>query len=81
MFDIIEENIRTNFDSAKAVLGHLKKVGRIDEHEISYDIFMELLQHKNRDVRVEAVKNLGKFKDEYIQSSLCSTHKCNTSVF
>lgn len=70
MFEIIEENIRSNYNSAKAVLGNLKKVGRIEEEEISYDIFMELLQHKNRDVRVEAVKNLGKFSNTYVQASL-----------
>ncbi|MBT3209268.1 restriction endonuclease subunit M [Candidatus Woesearchaeota archaeon] len=70
MLDTIEENIRNNFDSAKAVLGNLKKIGRIDEEDISYDIFIKLLQHKNRDVRVEAIKNLGKFSDNYIQSRL-----------
>lgn len=70
MFETIEQNIRDNFHSAKVVLANLKKVGRIEEEEVSYDIFMELLSHKSRDVRVEAVKNLGKFTDDYVESSL-----------
>lgn len=70
MFDTIENNIRINFNSAKAVLSQLKKIGRIKSEEISYDIFMELLNHKNRDVRIEAVKNLGKFSNNYITESL-----------
>jgi len=70
MFDIIEKNIRENFDSAKFVLSNLKKIGRIEENDISFDIFMELLHHKSSDVRTEAVKNLGKFNSKYIQESL-----------
>ncbi|WP_456379572.1 DNA methyltransferase [Lutibacter sp.] len=70
MLETIEQNIRDNFESAKFVLGNLKKIGRIEEENTSYDIFMELLHHKNKDVRTEAVKNLGKFKNKYIQESL-----------
>lgn len=70
MIETIEQNIRNNFDSARLVLGSLKKIGRIEEENTSYDIFMELLQHKNKDVRIEAVKNLGKFKNRYVQESL-----------
>jgi len=70
MIETIEQNIRNNFDSAKYVLGNLKKIGRIEEENVSYDIFMELLHHKNKDVRTEAVKNLGKFKNRYVQESL-----------
>lgn len=70
MFETIEENIRNNYSSAKAVLGNLKKIGKIETENVSYDIFMELLNHKSRDVRVEAVKNLGKFSGDYIQSSI-----------
>lgn len=70
MFTSIEENIRGNINSAKNVLINLKKIGRINNNEITYDIFMELLLHKNKDVRVEAVKNLGKFNGEYIELSI-----------
>lgn len=70
MINTFEKNIRSNFSSAKAVLVNLKKIGKIGKGEVSYDIFIELLSHKNRDVRVEAVKNLGKFSGDYIQSSL-----------
>jgi DNA modification methylase len=56
----IEDEVRANFENAKKVIGILKKVGRVDK-ETSYQIFLELLNHKSRDVRVEAVKHLGKF--------------------
>jgi DNA modification methylase len=58
----IEDEIRDNFDNAKKVIGILKKVGRIENSE-SFQIFIDLLKHKSRDVRVEAVKHLGKFGD------------------
>ena len=70
MFEVIEDNIRKNLNSAKAILKHLKKVGRIQGEGISYSLFIELLNHRNRDVRIEAVKNLGKFSNEDIQASL-----------
>lgn len=70
MVDIIEKEIRENLDSNKKILGVLRKVGKIKTEDVSYNIFVELLQHKNRDVRVEAVKNLGKFKAECIQKKL-----------
>ncbi len=71
MFEVIEQNIRTHIHNAREVLKNLKKIGRIQkEDDISYDIFMELLSHPSRDVRVEAVKNLGKFNSEYILLSL-----------
>lgn len=70
MFEIIEENIRNNYSNAKTILGNLKKIGKIETENISYDIFMELLNHKNRDVRIESIKNLGKFSGDYIESSI-----------
>jgi len=66
----IEDDIRDNFENAKKVLSILKKIGRI-EKEVSYQIFIDLLKHKNRDVRVESVKNLGKFgSDDFIENAL-----------
>lgn len=58
----IETELRQNFENAKAVLSILKKVGKINQVDSS-DVFVELLNHKSRDVRVEAVKNIGKFKN------------------
>ncbi len=69
MFETIEEDIRLNFDNAKKTLLNLKKIGKID-NDFPYDIFMELLEHKNRDVRIEAIKNLGKYGGDYIEESL-----------
>lgn len=64
--EILHKNLNTeiseNFDNAKKVLSILKNVGRLKSDETS-DIFIDLLKHKSRDVRVEAAKNLGKFRD------------------
>lgn len=66
----IENEIRENIDNAKKVLSVLKKVGRL-EKEHNHEIFIELLKHKNRDVRVEAVKHLGKFNNNtFIEETL-----------
>lgn len=51
-----------NFDNAKKVLSILKNFGRL-ESDITSDLFIDLLKHKNRDVRIEAAKNLGKFRN------------------
>lgn len=61
IIDNIKEDLRNNFENSKAILSILKKVGKINNH--SSEIFVELLKHKSRDVRVEAVKNIGKFKN------------------
>ena len=67
--EILNKNLRTeiieNFDNAKKVLSVLKNVGRLKSDETS-DIFIDLLKHKSRDVRVEAVKHLGKFRDNNV---------------
>ena len=63
--------IKENFENARKVLAILKNVGRLQPHDTS-DIFVELLKHKSRDVRVEAVKHLGKFKDTSLQNLLKS---------
>jgi DNA modification methylase len=70
----IETEILDNFDNAKKVLSILKKVGRLNEND-SHGIFIKLLEHKNRDVRVEAVKNLGKFSGNEIEETLISQFK------
>jgi DNA modification methylase len=64
-FENIVIELRSNFENAKKVLSILKKVGRLNQEDSS-DVFVELLNHKSRDVRVEAVKNLGKFKNNQI---------------
>lgn len=70
----IEEEILDNFDNAKKVLSILKKVGRLNENE-NHNVFRKLLEHKNRDVRVEAVKNLGKFSGDIIEEVLIQQFK------
>ncbi len=71
----IEDEIRGNFDNAKKIIGILKKVGRIEDDK-SFQIFIELLNHKNRDVRVEAVKHLGKYKNNnFIQETLIEKYR------
>jgi DNA modification methylase len=55
--------------SAKKILNILKRVGRIED-DSDYDVYKELLKHGNRDVRVAAIKNLGKFKGINIEQCL-----------
>lgn len=77
----LEQNIRANINNSKIILSQLKKVGRIDKTEpnLNYDIFFELLNHKVRDIRIEAVKNLGKYGDDlYITESLKSHYQSET---
>ena len=69
MTELIESEIRENIDNSKKVLNSLKKVGKLEE-DASYDILLELLNHKTKDVRVEAIKHLGKFNGSYIEESL-----------
>lgn len=70
----LELEIRNNFDNSKKVLSSLKKVGRMDEQS-SYEVFLELLEHKTRAVRIEAVKHLGKFRGNFIEESLIQKYK------
>jgi DNA modification methylase len=69
MTELIASEIRENIDNSKKVLNSLKKVGKLEE-DASYDILLELLNHKTKDVRVEAIKHLGKFNGSYIEESL-----------
>lgn len=74
MTELIESEIRENIDNSKKVLNSLKKVGRLEE-DASYDILLELLHHKTKDVRVEAIKHLGKFNGSYIEESLMEKYR------
>lgn len=75
-FENIETEIRNNPENAKKILTVLKKVGRLNQGNSSL-VFVELLKHKSRDVRVEAVKHIGKFKNnEDIEETLI--HQYNT---
>jgi len=66
--DIVQE-IRNNYDNAKKVVSSLRKIGKIKD-DFSNEILIELLDYKIRDVRIEAVKNLGKFKGAFIEETL-----------
>lgn len=55
--------------SVKKILSILRRVGRIDE-DSDYDVFVKLLSHKNRDIRVETIKNLGKFNGFNVEDIL-----------
>ena len=59
----LELEIRKTLDNSKITLDILRKVGRINKIDGQHEIFIELLSHKSRDVRAEAVKNLGKFNE------------------
>jgi DNA modification methylase len=73
----IEKAVKENLDNAKKLTSVLQKVGRITKGD-SHEIFIELLNHKNRDVRVEAVKNLGKFSDiTKIEETLIKQYKAD----
>jgi len=74
MYENIELNIRNNFENSKQVLNNLKKIGRIN-NDMQYDVFLELLSHKSKEVRIEAIKNLGKFSGLYIEKSLIQQYK------
>jgi len=74
MYENIEINIRNNFENSKQVLSNLKKIGRIN-NDMQYDVFLELLNHKSKEVRIEAIKNLGKFSGSYIEQSLIQQYK------
>jgi len=55
--------------SVKKILSILKRVGKVED-DSDYEVYLELLKHDNRDVRVEAVKNLGKYSGLYIENCL-----------
>lgn len=65
---VTRELINHNY-SVKKILNILKRVGRV-EGDSDYEVYLELLKHINSDVRVEAIKNLGKFKNSNIEESL-----------
>ena len=69
MTELIEDEIRNNINNSKKVLSSLKKVGKL-ENGASYDILVELLKYKTKEVRVEAIKHLGKFNGKYIEEIL-----------
>ena len=68
MIEQIELEIRNNIDNSKTILKSLKKIGRIDK-TASYDFLIDLLNHKTKDVRVEAIKHLGKFNNNSVEKS------------
>lgn len=70
MINQIENVIRENVLNSRIVLTQLKKIGRIKEDEVDYKIFIDLIDHKNKAVRIEAIKNLGKFNNLDIQEQL-----------
>ena len=81
LFNDSEINIRTNLNNTKILLKSLKSIGKIDNQDYDYSIFVELLEHKITDVRLEAVKNLGKITKNEIQEILIEHYyKENDSI-
>lgn len=81
LFNDSEINIRTNINNTKILLKSLKSIGKIDNQNYDYSIFVELLEHKITDVRLEAVKNLGKITKNEIQEILIEHYyKENDSI-
>ena len=60
--------------SVKKILSILKRVGKIED-DSDFGVYVELLNHKNKDVRVEAIKNLGKFSGVRIEEILINQYK------
>ncbi len=67
--------------SARKILSSLRSIGRIHNPE-SYDpsVFLSLLDHQSRDVRREAVKQLGKFRGESIRKALTALYVSDRST-
>lgn len=60
-------------NNAKQIIALLNKIGKIDTYEkMDYQRLFALLEYKNRDVRQEVVKNLGKFNCDEVQAILIS---------
>ena len=74
MTELIELEVRKNIDNSKIILKLLKKVGKIDK-TASYDFLIDLLNHKTKDVRIEAIKHLGKFQGDHIEKVLVEKYK------
>lgn len=71
LFNDLEMDVRANTGNTKALLKSLKNIGKMDNQTaIDYSIFVELLAHKIAEVRLEAVKNLGKIRSLEVQDIL-----------
>jgi hypothetical protein len=73
-FEEVESNIRENISSAKNVLNQLKHIGEISDVN-SFKLFLDFLNHKSRDVRVESVKHLGKYKNDEVEKTIVNQFK------
>jgi DNA modification methylase len=76
-FEEVESNIRENISSAKNVLNQLKHIGKISDVN-SFKLFLDLLNHKSRDVRVESVKHLGKYKNDEVEKTIINQFKIDS---
>lgn len=57
--------------TAKYLVKELKSIGKINnQNEYDYSFLIKLLSHKNTEVRLESVKNLGKINKDKIQEIL-----------
>jgi DNA modification methylase len=76
LFNDLELDIKSNLNNSKNLLKALKSIGKISDNDSNdYYILLDLLNHKVMEVRLESVKNLGKFKDEKIQEELIKHFK------
>lgn len=70
LFDDTELSIRSNLNNTKNLIKGLKSIGKINDDNYDFSLFVDLLSHKVTEVRIQAVKNLGKINNEEIQEIL-----------
>lgn len=70
LFDDVEISIISNLNNTKNLLKSLKSIGRMQNQDFDFKILENLLTHKVKEVRAEAVKNLGKINDKKVQDIL-----------
>lgn len=81
LFDDAEFSIQSNLNNTKDLLKSLKSIGKINDEDYDFSVFVELLDHKITNVRLESVKNLGKIKKNEVQEILIKHfHKENDSM-
>jgi DNA modification methylase len=73
-FNIIVNNIKSNSINVKGILTELKKISKLFPN-VKPDLLIELLKHPNKDVRLESVRQLGKFKNVQIEHILIEHYK------
>ena len=74
ILSIIKGDLEKGISDSKSILSNLKKIGKIDD-KTDASTLISLLNHKNKLVRLEAVKHLGKITGKKIENSLINLFK------